>query len=41
MRIIIQSNYNDVVYWAGNYIIQKINLFRPSSNNLFVLGLPT
>tara|TARA_B100000401_G_scaffold365774_1_gene263890 strand:- start:265 stop:1785 length:1521 start_codon:yes stop_codon:yes gene_type:complete len=41
MRVIIQKNYNDVVHWAGNYVIQKINLFKPTPDNLFVLGLPT
>ena len=41
MRIIIQKNYNDLVHWAGNYIIQKIKLFKPTPDNLFILGLPT
>lgn len=41
MRIIIQKNYSDLVHWAGNYIIQKIKLFNPTPDNLFVLGLPT
>ena len=41
MRIIIQPDYDDLVVWAGNYIIHKIRLYNPTSDNLFVLGLPT
>ena len=41
MRLIIQPNYERVCQWASNYIIQKINMFMPTKDNPFVLGLPT
>ena len=41
MRLIIQPNYERVCQWASNYIIQKINMFMPTKDSPFVLGLPT
>jgi len=41
MRLIIQSNYEELSQWAADYIVKKINTFAPSANKPFVLGLPT
>lgn len=41
MRLIIQNNYDMVSKWAANYVAKRINEYKPSENNLFVLGLPT
>jgi len=41
MRLIIQPDYNRLSEWAATYIIKKINAFKPTEENPFVLGLPT
>ncbi len=41
MRILIHNNYAQVSRWTANYIAQKINSFNPTTENPFVLGLPT
>ena len=41
MRLIIQPSYELVSKWTANYVATKIKEFKPSSRNLFVLGLPT
>lgn len=41
MRVIIKDNKEIMANWAANYIAYKINKFRPTRNNPFVLGLPT
>jgi len=41
MRLIIQSDYDAVSAWAAQYIVNKINDAKPSSDKPFVLGLPT
>ena len=41
MRVIIESNYDKLSLWTANYIINKINEFKPTEDRPFVLGLPT
>jgi glucosamine-6-phosphate deaminase len=41
MKVIIQDTYREISIWTANYIVQKINEFKPSYKNPFVLGLPT
>jgi glucosamine-6-phosphate deaminase len=41
MRIIIKKDTVEAGEWAGAYIIDKIRKARPTSENPFVLGLPT
>ena len=41
MRVVINSSYEAMSKWAANYIIQKINVFNPTKEKPFVLGLPT
>lgn len=41
MRVIIQNNYEAVSRWAAEHVIEKINKFHPTSENPFILGLPT
>ena len=41
MRVIIKPDYDTVSKWAANYIVYRINKFRPSATRPFVLGLPT
>lgn len=41
MRLIIQPDYANVSEWAANYVAAKIKAFNPTSDNPFVLGLPT
>ena len=41
MRVIIQTNYELVSEWAANYTARRINDFKPTEKNPFVLGLPT
>ncbi len=41
MRLIIQSDYDKVSLWAAKYVASRINEFKPSSENPFILGLPT
>lgn len=41
MRLIIQPNYDLVSKWAANFVANRINQFKPTAKNRFVLGLPT
>jgi len=41
MRVIIEKNYNALSKWAAEYVIGKINSFKPTADRPFVLGLPT
>ena len=41
MRVIIQSNYDNLSKWAARYVIDTINKYQPSAEHSFVLGLPT
>lgn len=41
MRIVIQENYSALSKWVANYVVQRINEFKPTKNKPFVLGLPT
>jgi glucosamine-6-phosphate deaminase len=41
MRLIIQPDYNSLSQWAADYVVMKINAFRPAADKPFVLGLPT
>ena len=41
MRVIIQSNYDNLSKWAARYVIDTINKYQPSAGHPFVLGLPT
>ena len=41
MRVIIQPDYEQCSKWAANYVVYKINRFRPTADRPFVLGLPT
>lgn len=41
MRVIIEKNYDKMSQWAANYIVGKINAFKPGAKKPFVMGLPT
>lgn len=41
MRLIPLCSSLEVGAWAANYIVQKINAFKPTAERPFVLGLPT
>jgi glucosamine-6-phosphate deaminase len=41
MRVIIRDNEATVSKWVANYIIAKINAFKPTAEKPFVLGLAT
>ncbi len=41
MRIIIESNYDEMSSWAANYIVRRIKEANPTEEHPFVLGLPT
>jgi glucosamine-6-phosphate deaminase len=42
MRVIIEKNYDLMSTWACEYVIDKINSFKPTKERKnFVLGLPT
>lgn len=41
MRLIIQPDYTGISSWVADYIAEKINQFKPTSDRPFVLGLPT
>lgn len=41
MRLIPLENAEQVGRWAARYIVEKINIFQPSAERPFVLGLPT
>lgn len=40
MRIIIKKDYEELTDWAATYIVYKINRYKPTAENPFVLGLP-
>lgn len=41
MRVIIEPNYEALSKWAANYVVNKINVAKPTAEKPFVLGLPT
>lgn len=41
MRIVIKPEQQEVAAWTANYIIEKINAANPTTDNPFILGLPT
>ncbi len=41
MKLVIHQNYEELSQWAADHIAERINQFKPTSNNPFVLGLPT
>ena len=41
MRLVIHKNYGDASIWAAAYIADRINAYRCTPQNPFVLGLPT
>ncbi len=41
MKLVIEKNYEGLSKWAANYIVTKINEYKPGENRPFVLGLPT
>ena len=41
MRLVIKPQATDVGKWTANYIIDKINAAKPTTDKPFVLGLPT
>lgn len=41
MRVIIKPDYDACSKWAADYVVYKINRFRPTAEKPFVLGLPT
>ncbi|RRC99815.1 glucosamine-6-phosphate deaminase [Prevotella sp. OH937_COT-195] len=41
MRLIIEPDYKRMSEWAANHVIERINVFKPTKERPFVLGLPT
>jgi len=41
MKLVIHQNYEELSQWAADHIAERINQFNTTSNNPFVLGLPT
>jgi glucosamine-6-phosphate deaminase len=41
MKIIIRKTYDELSMWVANYIVERINNFKPTPDKPFVLGLPT
>lgn len=41
MRVLIKPDYESCAKWTAEYIVYKIQQFRPTSSKPFVLGLPT
>ena len=41
MRIVIEKDANEAGKWVADYVINKINNFKPTAKKPFVLGLPT
>lgn len=41
MKLIIQPDYQNISEWTANYIASKLIAANPTSENPFVLGLPT
>jgi glucosamine-6-phosphate deaminase len=41
MKIIIRKSYDELSLWVANYLVERINNFKPTKDKPFVLGLPT
>ena len=41
MRILIEKDVDEAGRWVADYVIKKINDFKPTTEKPFVLGLPT
>ncbi len=41
MRLIIQKDYEKVSKWAANFVADEINMFSPTKEKPYILGLPT
>ncbi len=41
MRLIIRETADSASSYVANYIVERINTFKPTPRNPFVLGLPT
>lgn len=41
MRVLIKKDADEVGRWVADYVINKVNAFKPSKSKPFVLGLPT
>lgn len=41
MQVIILSEYDAISKWTANYVARRIQLFNPTAEKPFVLGLPT
>lgn len=41
MQVIILPDYNTISEWTANYIVRRIDMFNPTADRPFVLGLPT
>ncbi len=41
MKLIINKTYEEISSWTAEYIAKRINDFKPTEKNPFVLGLPT
>jgi len=41
MRIVIQPDYGSLSKWVANYVVDKINQFKPAKDKPYILGLPT
>ncbi|XP_065161517.1 glucosamine-6-phosphate isomerase-like [Atheta coriaria] len=41
MHLVILKTFQDVSHWAASYVMKRINDFHPTTDNPFVLGLPT
>ena len=41
MKLVIHQNYEELSQWAADHIAERISQFNTTSNNPFVLGLPT
>lgn len=41
MRLIIEPDYAQLSHWAAEYVVKRINEFKPGADRKFVLGLPT
>ncbi len=41
MRLVIQSDYEQMSHWAADYVVRRIVAAAPTQEKPFVLGLPT
>lgn len=41
MRLIIRDDAAATSAYVANYVVDRINAFKPNAQNPFVLGLPT